>query len=381
MASLYKKPIIVTDPKTGQKVKQKSVKWWGRYRDVHGGEKRVPLARDKAAAQAMLNELVRKVELTQAGRIDPYDEQAKVPLNKHVAAFQQHLVGKANSAKHIHGVMAKIRKVVDECQWKFLQDVSGSRLHQLLSDYRQGGLAAQTSNHYLRAMKQFTRWLVRDRRLRDDPLIHLSMVNVKVDRRHDRRALSPDEFTRLVAAARKGKPIESISGPDRAMMYVLSAWTGYRKGEIGSLTTKSFDLHGDPPTVTVAAAYSKRRRQDTQVLHPEVAQQMQDWLTAQGRISPDQLLFPISEMVPGCIERKTAKMMKRDLEAARDEWLEESTTPEERERRKASDFLAYCDHNGRYADFHSNRHTFITSLPRNHVSPRTAQTLARHSDI
>ena len=40
------------------------------------------------------------------------------------------------------------------------------------------------------------------------------------------------------------------------MMYVLSAWTGYRKGEIGSLTTQSFDLLGDPPTVTVAAAYS-----------------------------------------------------------------------------------------------------------------------------
>ena len=242
-------------------------------------------------------------------------------------------------------------------------------------------MTVSTSNHYLRAMKQFTRWLVRDRRMRDDPLIHLSMVNVKVDRRHDRRALLPDEFARLVAAARVGKPVESMAGPDRAMMYVLSAWTGYRKGEIGSLTTKSFDLLGDPPTVTVAAAYSKRRRQDTQVLHCEVVQLMQEWLVIQGRMLPERLWFPVSGSVPGGTERKTAKMMRVDLAAARNEWIAEASTDDEKELREATDFLAYCDHRGRYADFHSNRHTFITSLSRNHVSPRTAQTLARHSDI
>ena len=33
------------------------------------------------------------------------------------------------------------------------------------------------------------------------------------------------------------------------------------------------------------------------------------------------------------------------------------------------------------ADFHSMRHLFITSLERAGVSPRMAQTLARHSDI
>ena len=34
-----------------------------------------------------------------------------------------------------------------------------------------------------------------------------------------------------------------------------------------------------------------------------------------------------------------------------------------------------------FADFHANRHTFITNLERAGVSPRVAQTLARHSDI
>ena len=43
--------------------------------------------------------------------------------------------------------------------------------------------------------------------------------------------------------------------------------------------------------------------------------------------------------------------------------------------------MTYQDSNGLFADFHANRHTFITSLDRAGVRPKVAQTLARHSDI
>ena len=33
MANLYRKPIIITDPKTGERVKAKAKKWWGRYKN------------------------------------------------------------------------------------------------------------------------------------------------------------------------------------------------------------------------------------------------------------------------------------------------------------------------------------------------------------
>ena len=125
-----------------------------------------------------------------------------------------------------------------------------------LGQLRHDGLSAQTYNHYLKAAKQFTRWLVRERRTPFDPLAHLSRLNVRTDRRHDRRALLAEEFSRLVEAARtSGKTIDGIRGPDRAMMYVLAAWTGFRKGEIGSLTLRSLRLDDDPPTATVAACY------------------------------------------------------------------------------------------------------------------------------
>jgi hypothetical protein len=176
-------------------------------------------------------------------------------------------------------------------------------------------------------------------------------------------------------------PVEAIPGQDRAIMYVLAAWTGFRKGEIGSLTLRSLRLDDNPPTATVAACYSKRRRQDTQILHPEVVHLLKEWLGSKPDLGPDDPLFPVSGKVPGGTERKTHKMMQLDLERARTKWIEEAGDDPERHRREQSDFLSYCNGDGLFADFHSNRHLFITSLEQVGLSPKMAQTLARHSDI
>ena len=54
------------------------------------------------------------------------------------------------------------------------------------------------------------------------------------------------------------------------MLYLLAAETGLRSGELRSLTRASFSLDSKPATVTVAAAYSKHRRDDTLPLRPEL---------------------------------------------------------------------------------------------------------------
>ncbi|NLX54392.1 MAG: tyrosine-type recombinase/integrase [Planctomycetaceae bacterium] len=384
MASLYKKPIVVTDPKTGQKVKQKSRKWWGRYRDALGRDVRVPLASDKAAAQAMLNELVRRVELERAGRLDPFDDHLKRPLAEHIDAFEKYLIDKSVTEKQVYTAKSQVEKIAKRFKWKTIKDISASDVQAFLGDLKRKGRSAQTCNHYLKSVKQFTRWLARDRRSPENVLEHLSRMNVRVDRRHDRRALTAEEFSRLIEAARTGSVIESIPGPDRAMMYVLAAWTGFRKGEIGSLTLKSLRLDEDPPTATVDACFSKRKRQDTQILHPEVARLLREWLaTKKDGHRRNEPLFPVSGKVPGGTERKTHKMMQRDLARAKQLWIEEidEMETEERKQREQSDYLEYCNADGLYADFHSNRHLFITSLERAGISPKMAQTLARHSDV
>ena len=142
------------------------------------------------------------------------------------------------------------------------------------------------------------------------------------------------------------------------MLYILAAWTGFRRKEISSLTLRSFDLDADPPTVCVQAAYSKRRRLDSVPLHPVVVERLREWMAAKDGITPDVPLFPLKTRSGHF--RKTARMMKRDLERAG---------------------LPYQDEDGLFADFHANRHTFISNLGKAGVQPKVAQSLARHSDI
>ena len=380
MASLYKKPVIVRDPKTGEKVKSKSRKWWGRFTDALGREKRIPLCTDKQAALAMLKEEVQKVDRQRAGLEDPVDDQMQRPIKEHVADFRRHQESKDNTPEYIDELIIKIERFVKECRWRRVVHITASDVESFLGDLRsREELSIQTSNHYLRAIKGFTRWLTINRRLTRNPLDSLSMLNARVDRRHDRRPLSSEEFSRLLRAAETGPPIESLSGIDRAMLYVLAAWTGLRRGELGSLTLGSFKLKGNPPTVTVEAAYSKHRREDKQVLHQELVQRLKAWLKIREP-ADGEILFAISKRVTG-VNRKTAKMMRDDLAAARRVWLSEAKDKKELRRREKSDFLKYQDSAGRFADFHANRHTFITNLCKAEVSPKMAQALARHSDI
>jgi integrase len=59
----------------------------------------------------------------------------------------------------------------------------------------------------------------------------------------------------------------------------------------------------------------------------------------------------------------------------------EADSEKEEKKRQEADFLLYRDEKGEFADFHCLRHTFITNLSMAKVSPKMAQTLARHSDI
>jgi len=353
MASLYKKPVMITDPKTGQRVKTKSKKWWGRYKDENGLERREPLAVDKTAAQTMLNELVRKTERRAAGLIDRFDEHRQRPIDVHLEEFRKHLRARRVGEEQVKLVLYRAERIIEACRVRILTDLSASRVQKFLADLRADGRSIQTSNHYLRAIKQFSRWLVRDRRAAEDPLAFISMLNVATDRRHDRRPLTEAEFTALIAATTSGKTISRFTGPDRAMLHTVAAYTGLRASELASLTPESFRLDETPPTVTVLAGYSKHRRRDVLPLHPSLVESLRPWLAAKKSGT---------SVWPGTWARakQAGKTLQRDLKAAG---------------------IPYIDDQGRYADFHALRHTFITNMIKSGINPKTAQSLARHSTI
>jgi len=374
MASVYKKPIFIRDPKTGQRVKAKSKKWWGRFRDENGEERRVPLATDRTAAQTMLSDLVKKAERKAAGITDPLEEHRKRRLTLHLKDYEEYLRNKGNTEDHVLHTAHRVDACLKACRFATIPDISASRVQGFLGDLRREGFGIATSNHYLRAMKMFTRWLVKDRRHREDVLAYLSIMNAETDRRRRRRPLSPEEFEKLVEAARNGPAIQRITGEERALLYIIACYTGFRRNEIGSVTPRSFDFASEPPTLTVQAANSKRRRVDVIPLRADFAQFLRGWIEGRRHLDPDAPLLEIRG-------KHTAEMLRKDLARARDEWIDEATTSAETALRKKSSFLTYVNAEGRVVDFHALRQTFITNLSLAGVSPKMAQSLARHSDI
>jgi integrase len=292
----------------------------------------------------------------------------------HLRDFSKYLEHKGSTQDYANTTTQRIRDIVAGCKFERINQISPSRVQEYLANLRASGRSIASSNHYLRAIKMFTRWLIRDRRTNDDRLAHLSKLNEATDRRRIRRPLSMEEFGWLLEAAHTGPEIQRIGGPDRAVLYIVGVYTGYRRNEIGSVTPRSFALDADLPTLTVQAGYSKRRRTDVLPLRQDFAERIRDWLATKPDLAPDEPLFKVTD-------KRTAEMVRKDLDRARRKWIGEAVGPQERARREKSSFLACVDEHGHYVDFHALRKTFITNLTLTGARPKTAQLLARHSDI
>ncbi|MCH8854074.1 MAG: tyrosine-type recombinase/integrase, partial [Planctomycetes bacterium] len=365
--------VVLREPVLGRNSKPvlvESPKWYVEYRTVEDTVRRVPGYTDKKATEQLAARLDREAAQKREGIIDKYAEHRKTPLSRHLEAYEEHQRNIDSSEHHIRGILSQIRKTLVGCHAVYWADLRPSSVSAFLAQLRRAGLGVQTSNYYLRAIKAFCQWLVKDGRFPDNPMAHVQGGNPNRDRRHDRRSLETGELILLLGHTRSAPKHHGMSGPERAMVYELAVESGLRVREIESLTPASFHLGDDPPTVTVSAAYSKHQREDIQPIRPEFAQSLREFLADR---EDGESLFSFSG--------KAARMIRMDLASARESWLAEAGTEQAREDRQRSDFLAYRDHSNRVADFHSLRHTFISNLANGGVHPKDAQSLARHSTI
>ena len=368
--------------KDGSRCRIETEEWYVRYKDLNGKWKAVKGYTDRRATESMAFKLQERVDQKLEG-VNPYKEHHERPLSEHLDDWKANMLdqGKA-SRSQVEQVEYRARRIVEGCEFQRITDMTAEDVEAYLAKRRNDSedpLSAQSSNHYLQAVKRFSKWLMKKGRTDRDRLSDAAMLKISDEKKtHKRRALTSEEFTRLVEAAAGGEVIEGIPGPDRAMLYILAGWTGYRRAELASLTLRSFDLDSETHSVSVQSGYTKNKKAATIPLHPVVVERVRTWLATKDDLSPDAPLLPLR--TAGGWLRKTSKLMKRDLKAARQKWIEETKIPEEQARREASDFLVYQDEEGAFADFHANRHTFITNLGRAGVPLAVAQKLARHSD-
>jgi integrase len=399
-----------------RRAKEKSAKWYGR---VPGAIRPIPLCENKEAAKVMLNELVHRAGLATVGLANPFEAHSKRRLSEHLADFRRELDARDNAPRYVQLVFSRLTALLDGCGFVFMADLSASRSMDWLADLRRKGrprvelpagqewftpreaatmlgikalsvgtavlrlgleakgngkarrfphatvealqdrlargVSVQTTNDYLSALKSFGRWLVKDRRLGDNPFAHLDGGNAKLDRRHDRRELEVDELRALLAAARDSeRTFRGLAGGDRYHLYATACGTGFRASGLASLTPESFDLTADTPTATLAARHAKNRKTKVQPLSPDLAELLRGYLASKPAGQP---------IWPGtwARDRKGAEMLRIDLDAA------------------GIPYAVDGPDGPLYADFHALRHTYLTLGGRAGIDLRTLQELAGHS--
>ena len=343
MATIYKRS------------KKKGEPYWIQYLDHRNKRRTTKGFTDKELTAELAAKLEGEARLRRTGMVDASLDriaaQRAMPIAEQLSEFEEALGD--NSPQYVKLTMGQVRRTVEGCGFKTLADIDGEAVQKYLRSRRKEEQTGhRTYNQYLQAFGTFLNWCVTSKRLLVNPMLGIEQLNQAVDVRHPRRALSPEEVSRLIASARaSGISIQRFSPEHRARIYLMAYLTGLRRKELGSLTARSFNLDATPPTVTVAATASKHRQEDVLPLHPDLATMLRGWLKG---VQPGEKLFPRLG------NRKTHVMVRKDLARAG---------------------IQYETEEG-IADFHaSGRHTYITELLRNGVSLPEAKELARHSDI
>ena len=285
------------------------------------------------------------------GVLDSKTAAGCVDLQSHLDDWKQAILDRGGTDRWADLAAGRVGAVFEDLGLRYWSDIGAVEIQRHLAALKNRGASPATRNRYLTALKSFAKWMVENKRAVENPLQALKPVNVQTDQRIRRRALTTEEIQRLLAAALKGEPVYGVSGPGRAVVYQLALESGLRLSELKSLERRHFDFERNPPTVTVEAKNAKNRREVALPLRPETARMLQEHM---ANLMPTARALKMPAVYDG------ARMLRVDLEAAG---------------------IEHTDGAGQRIDFHALRHTFITLLARSGVHPKTAQDLARHSDI
>jgi integrase len=326
-----------------------------RFRDEHGVQRTKKAGPDKSVAQRMAREFESRLCAIKAGVIDPREhswaENERKPLTDHIREWCDDLVARGRAEQYAHESHAKLTRLIEFAKVQRISQLTLSTMTAALGELRSipgrsgnVGLSDRTVHQHFRMAKIFSRWLWRDHRVREDPLAHL--VGPQVINKRTRRPFDPADAATLVSVTRSAPIRWSVTGEERSILYAVALGTGFRAAELRSLTPESFNLDGDPPTITCAAGYTKNGKEAVQPIRPELAELVRPWVAG---MAPGQRLFTFRL-------DNAARMIRDDLAAA---GIAESES----------------------YDFHCLRHTYITEVVKSGCSVKVAQTLARHSDV
>ncbi len=240
----------------------------------------------------------------------------------------------------------RIKRIVELNNWTKPAQINQAQLEATVRDLRKvknsaKELSAQSKAHYITAMKMFTRWLHRVKKvLPYDAIEATKKPNPKRDRKLVRRFLLPAEW-------------QWLAKTPNALLYETAIQTGLRSSELRSLRRH----HVKHDHILLPGKCTK---------NGEAAQQ---YITVDLRA---RLVDALPFEMPNA--QDVAAMLYDDLELARSMWLAAGG-------KKPDDFLQVKNAEGHVLDFHALRHTCGAWLAIAGVNAKVIQKVMRHSTI
>jgi integrase len=238
---------------------------------------------------------------------------------------------------------AKLNKIFVSCGFEVLSDINQQRFIRYVNDL---SVSVKTQRDIISLMRTFSKWLYETSILPKDDFKMIKLPKVlESDRVHARRAFTADEIARLINVAENGEPFRGVSGGERALIYRLAVESGMRANEIKTLKVSSFDFKSS--TVKILDSNEKARRGAIIELRKSTADLLKNFMRNK---SPQAAAFAIKAL-------KTGMMIRKDLAAAG---------------------ITY-EIDGKFADFHSLRHSTASLLIASGANVKAVQQIMRHA--
>jgi integrase len=262
-------------------------------------------------------------------------------LTQHVEDFYQSLLDKEVTEKHAQIITKRVQKISQQCEFTEWRDVRGERIDVYIKDLLKQGYSKQTASFYVKAFRQFCRWMKYKKRINSIPEIK----SIKVPKGFE-RAFEFEEFGKLLKSTRTGPVRFGLSGYQRYLVYIVAVETGLRRNELATITPTSIDFKNN--TIFVKGECTKNREDAVQHISLQTAQLLKQYIKGKKL---DVRLFALPD--------KTSKMIQQDCEAAG----------------------VKIENNKGKIKFHSLRHTCGSFLAAKGVHPKVIQDIMRHKDI
>ena len=381
--------------KDGKRFLKPQRNYAGRYKDYYGVRRTVTLCQEKEASQAVLNELVKNIDLLKAGRAIPplseispiirdkvqealrdsgqetkSDQLSRKPLKALYRMYLEHLEASGTTEKHRKEVKRCLNVITTECGFQFLKDICQPPVKEFINKKKGCGLSDRTVNVYVDKLRYFCRWAVKNNLLINDPFADFVRLDEKTNRVREARSLTPEEVKKLLEAAYK-RPLQkrkeagcckiqtktikklTLLGEQRRLAYALMLYAGLRVNETRQLVWADVDL--EQRLVKVRPTTTKNSRAATLPLHSYVIELLRDWQEKHPDAEQSHRIvnIPVSNS-------SFLKVFNRDLDFAGIE--------------KEDDV-------GRVVHLHALRHSFASLLACQGVHPHVLRSLARHSRV